>query len=171
MAVLETERLIVRPLSEKDADDYYDMMGNPNVMKLIPRSVMSRKESNHHLMGFVNADLNRSDTKAWAIETKLNHDFIGICAFLINAEGDHEIGYRLREKFWRNGFGTEIAKGLISFGFNHLNMDKITADVAVNNLNSVRILEKFMTSKKVFFNASDNCYDRRYEVFRKDWLH
>lgn len=169
MEIFETERLIVRNLNEKDSDNYYDMMGNVNVMKLIPREIMSREESDSHLMNFVRSD-ERVVKKVWAIETKANNDFIGICAFLINDVGDNEIGYRLREKYWRNGFGTEIAKGLISFGFDSLEMNKVTADVAVNNLNSVRILEKFMTLEREFFNESDNCYDRRYEVVRKDWL-
>ena len=78
----------------------------------------------------------------------------------------------MREKFWRKGFGTEIAKGLISFGFDKMKMKmkKITADVDTKNLNSVKILEKFMSSRKEFFNESDNCVDRRYEIL-KNKLH
>ena len=49
-------------------------------------------------------------------------------------------------------------------------MDKITADVDTRNLNSVKILEKFMTAKKEFFNQSDNCIDRRYEIIKNNWL-
>lgn len=49
-------------------------------------------------------------------------------------------------------------------------MDKITADVAIQNLNSIKILEKFMTAKKEFFNELDNCTDRRYEVLKNNWL-
>ncbi|MFT6184754.1 MAG: RimJ/RimL family protein N-acetyltransferase, partial [Flavobacteriales bacterium] len=68
------------------------------------------------------------------------------------------------------GFGTEFTKGLISFGFEELKFEKIIADVAVTNLNSVKILEKFMSVEKEFFNVSDNCVDRRYFVLRTDWI-
>ena len=164
MKIFETSRLIIRKLNEADADDYYDMMGNPNVMNLIPTKVMSREESDNHLGYFVNNNQKLLNTIVWAIETKDENEFIGICAFLKNDEKEDEIGYRLREKFWKQGLGTEIAKGLISYGFEELKMEKITADVAVKNLNSVKILEKFMTLKNEFFNESDNCMDRRYEI-------
>jgi ribosomal-protein-alanine N-acetyltransferase len=171
MIIFETDRLIIRKLKETDSDDYFDMMGNPAVMNMGPRKVMSREESDNHLEHFLNPNRDQSGIKAWAIEVKSGNEFIGLCAFLKNNENDDEIGYRLRERFWRMGFGTEIAKGLISFGFEHLEAKKITADVDTKNQNSVKILEKFMLVSKEFFNEADNCMDRRYEVLKSNWLH
>ncbi|PQJ21003.1 GNAT family N-acetyltransferase [Tenacibaculum sp. SG-28] len=170
MRIFETDRLLIRNLTKGDSEDYFDMMGNPNVMSLIPRQVMSRKESDKHLNNFVGKDQTLTDTKVWGIEVKTKNEFIGLCAFLKNNENEDEIGYRLREKYWRKGFGTEIAKGLIKFGFEELEMDKITADVDTRNLNSVKILEKFMVGVKEFFNESDQCIDRRYELTKNNWL-
>lgn len=170
MKIFETDRLIIRKLKEIDSDDYFDMMGNPNVMNMVPRKVMSREESDTHLNDFLKINHTQSDTKVWGIELKNGNEFIGLCAFLKNNESEDEIGYRLREKFWRKGLGTEIAKGLISFGFGQLQMEKITADVDTENQNSVKILEKFMSPNKEFFNESDNCIDRRYQILKNDWL-
>lgn len=103
-----------------------------------------------------------------AVVTKSETEFIGLCAFLKNNENDEEIGYRLREKYWRMGFGTEIAKGLIKFGFEQLKMNKITADVDIRNLHSVKILEKIMNPTKAFFNETDNCIDKRYEILKNN---
>ena len=169
MKIFETDRLIIRNLRENDSDDYFDMMGNPNVMNLIPRDVMSRKESDKHMNKFINSEQILTETKVWGIETKNKNEFIGLCAFLKNNENEDEIGYRLREKYWRKGFGTEITKGLIKYGFEELEMEKITADVATENLNSVKILDKFMIKTKEFFNEEDNCIDRRYEVLKNNW--
>lgn len=170
MTIFQTERLLIRTLKKDDSNDYFDMMGNPNVMNPIPRDVTSREESNDHLNNFLNAERTMSDKKVWAIELKSENKFIGLCAFLKNNENDDEIGYRLREKYWRKGFGTEVTIGLLKYGFNQMEMDKITADVDIRNLNSVKILEKFMTSKREFFNVSDNCTDRRYEIIKNNWL-
>ncbi len=145
MTIFETERLLIRTLIKDDADDYFDMMSNPNVMNPIPRNVMTRGESDSHLNNLVNTV---SDTTAWAIEIKSEKNFIGLCAFLINNENENEIGYRLREKYWKKGFGTEVTTGLLKYGFEQMKMNKITADVDIRNLNSVKILEKFMTAKK-----------------------
>jgi ribosomal-protein-alanine N-acetyltransferase len=170
MKIFETDRLIVRKLNKTDSDDYYDMMGNPKVMSLIPRQVMSRKESDKHLKDFMGSDQQQSNTKVWGVELKDRKEFIGLCAFLKNNEDEDEIGYRLREEFWGKGFGTEITKELISFGFEKMKMEKITADVDTNNLNSVQILEKFMSSEKEFFNESDDCIDRRYIILKNNGL-
>jgi ribosomal-protein-alanine N-acetyltransferase len=168
--IFETDRLIVRQLQESDQTAYFDMMGNPNVMSPIPRNVMTKEESNEHLNKFLNTEHTTSDTKVWAIEQRAENEFIGLCAFLKNNENDDEIGYRLREKYWGVGYGTEITKGLIDFGFRHLNTDLITADVYVDNLRSVKILEKFFKRDIEFFNTEDKCTDRRYKLTREEWL-
>ena len=146
------------------------MMGNPNVMSLIPRKIMSKDESDKHLAQFIKNNAQQISTKVWAIQLKAENEFIGLCAFLKNNENEDEIGYRLRENYWGVGYGTEITKGLIDFGFKHLNTDLITADVYVDNLRSIKILEKFFSRDIEFFNTEDQCTDRRYKLTRKEWL-
>ena len=170
MIIFQTERLLIRTLKNEDADHYFDMMGNPNVMSPIPREVMTKEESDAHLNMFIRKDLSVKNVKAWGIETKDKNEFIGLCAFLKNTENEDEIGYRLREKHWRKGFGTEVTVGLLNYGFDQMKMEKITADVDIRNLNSIKILEKFMSAQKEFFNESDNCTDRRYEIVKINWL-
>ncbi|BDD03925.1 GNAT family N-acetyltransferase [Aureibacter tunicatorum] len=169
MNLFETERLVVRSLSAEDADDYFDMNGNPNVMRLIPREAMSREDSDKHLQNFLDTDYARTDTKVYAIEAKGEKEFVGLAGMLKNNKGEDEIAYRLREKYWRRGLGTEIAEGLIEYVFFHMKTEVLTADVYVENRGSVKILEKFMTMREEFFNPSDNCTDRRYELQRSDW--
>ncbi|MBU2951356.1 GNAT family N-acetyltransferase [Tamlana agarivorans] len=170
MTIFETERLVIQQLKQSVSDVYFDMMENTNVMSLVPRPTMSRQESDAHLIKMISLYAEPSDTKVWGIALKSSDEFIGICAFLKNDAQEDEIGYRFREQFWNQGFGTELTKGLISFGFEEMAMQKITADVAIKNLNSVKILEKFMRVTMEFYNPSDNCTDRRYEVSKTDWL-
>lgn len=168
--IFETDRLTIRPLQESDRTAYFDMMSNPNVMSSIPREIMSKDESDQHLTKFINTYGQQAGPKVWAIELKSEKEFIGLCAFLKNNNDEDEIGYRLREKYWGVGYGTEVTRGLIDFGFNNLETDVITADVYVDNFRSVKILEKFFKKDIEFFNAEDNCVDRRYKLTRKEWL-
>lgn len=89
---------MIRTLKKEDAEDYFDMMRNPNVMHPIPREVMTREESDNHLNVFLTTEPKSSDKKVWAIKLKSENKFIGLCAFLKNNEDEDEIGYRLREK-------------------------------------------------------------------------
>lgn len=167
--IFETERLLVRALHLSDSDAFFDMMGNPNVMNPIPRPAMSRLESDAFLNKVMQSKTFNLDKEVRAIVEKKSNNFIGLCAFLKNNEQDDEIGYRLREQFWRQGYGTEITEGLIQYGFEVMKTPKITADVYVENIGSVKILKKFFRPVKEFFNEDDNCTDRRYELLKSDW--
>ena len=167
--IFETERLIIRALQTDDQEAYYDMMSNPNIMSLVPREPMDRATSDEYFRTQLHI-ANSSNTKVWAIDSKKGDSCIGLAAYLKNDQNEDEIGYRLRELFWGIGYGTEIAKGLIDFGFKHLNTDLITADVYVDNLQSVKILEKFFKRDIEFYNPEDKCTDRRYKLTRKEWL-
>jgi len=168
--IFETERLTVRILSPEDIDPFFDMMRNPNVMNPIPRPVMTRTESDAFLDKLISVKIDSPYKNVWAIVEKKSNSFIGLCAYLKNDENDDEIGYRLREQFWRIGYGTEITKGLIDYGFLEKGCIKITADVFIENIGSTKILNKFMSPLRDFYNDEDQCIDRRYELYKDDWL-
>ncbi len=161
--VFETDRLYVRKLNQKDQDTFYALKSNPNVTNPLPRKVLDKIESNKELEMLIELEKSTSKT-IWAICEKYNNELIGCCGFMKNNENNDEIGYQLRECFWGKGYGTEIAKGLIEFGFNVLNSSLITADVNIINKGSIKILNKFMKFEKEFYNENDNCIDQRFTI-------
>lgn len=168
--IFETERLIIRQFSPVDKDSFFDMMGNPKVMRSIPLATLTREESDLKLQEVIALYKMKSEKKIWAIDLKSNFEMIGLCGLIINSDHENEIAYRLREKYWKHGYGTEIAAGLIKYGFDKLHFDLITGDTYVHNLKSIKILEKFMLFNKEFYNEKDKCVDRRYKLYKKDWL-
>ena len=166
--IFETERLFVRRLQESDADLFFDLMSNPNVMNMVPEPVLNKEESNSQLKELIALEQS-TDIKIWSLCEKENNEFIGFAGLLKNAEGEDEIAYRIREQHWNKGFGTEITKGLIDFGFKNMNMELITADVYIENVRSIKILDKFFTMQKEFFNKEDNCIDRKYIIRKENW--
>lgn len=52
------------------------------------------------------------------------------------------IGYWIGKKYWNEGYGTELVKSLVCFGFAYLNLHRIYSRIMTENLASVRILEK-----------------------------
>ena len=166
--IFKTERLLVYSLKKSDSEGFFDMMGNPNVMLPIPQKFMTKPESDAKLDELIKLEKSTS-IKIWGLFESKSNDFIGICGFLKNNEDENEIVYRLREKYWGKGYGTEIAKELISFGFKNLNFNLITADVNIENIKSVKILDKFFNRDREFFNNQDNCIDRRYKLTNENW--
>lgn len=167
--IFQTERLLIRELITPDKYLFFEMMSNPNVMNPIPVKVMTQSESDLKFKELIERE-NPRLRNIWALTKKGNNGFIGLCGLLKNNEHDDEIAYRLMEKHWGKGYGTEIAKGLIGFGFDELCSYKMTADVNIANLKSIKILEKFLTPVKEFYNEKDKCFDRRYAVSKRDYV-
>ncbi len=146
------------------------MMGNTNVMNPIPLKALSQEESDKKLNKLIKLYDLISNRRIWAIDLKNNSEMIGLCGLIHNNDNENEIAYRFREKFWGLGYGTEIAKGLIDYGFEKMNFELITADTYILNKNSIKIIEKFMLFDKEFYNQKDDCIDRRYKLTKKNWL-
>ncbi len=171
MMIFETNRLVVRSLTMKDEVPFSAMMGNANVRRPIPRKVLTPEESNLKLKKLIRAE-QKDNNKIWAVVLKSTNEFIGLAGFVNNNDVvANELAYVFREKFWGNGYATEITEGLISYGFEQLNFDEIRADVCIDNIGSIKVLDKFLNRVKEVFNAKDNCMDRCYNLDKKDWKH
>ena len=167
--IFETERLIVRKLNESDIESFFDLMGNPEVTRPIPQEAKTREESDKLLQELIDLYAQQTEKKVWALDTVNGDRFIGLCGLIRNNDDEDEIAYRLREQYWGKSYGTEIAKGLIDFGFEQLNFATITADVNITNTKSVKILDRFLKRHHEFVNERDNCTDRRYKLTRAQW--
>jgi len=57
-------------------------------------------------------------------------------------KGQIDIGYGLMKSERRKGYGYEAVKALVKLGFEQENVRKIIADCLIDNIGSIRILEK-----------------------------
>jgi ribosomal-protein-alanine N-acetyltransferase len=53
-----------------------------------------------------------------------------------------EVSYRFFPKYWGNGYASEVVKAIIGLGFEHFDLEQISANVRKVNLASVRVLVK-----------------------------
>jgi len=80
----------------------------------------------------------------FAIESKEDKAFIGLFGFKIGNEKYKrgEVWFKLHSNHWNKGYGTEGLKRVINYGFDTLNLHRIEAGCAVENVGSVKVLEK-----------------------------
>ena len=166
--IFQTKRLFIRKLKSTDKELFFELMGNPNVMKPIPRNTLTKEQSDRRLEELIILEKSENN-KIWCLTLKNNSDLIGICGFVQTNEGQFEIAYSILEKCWKNGFGTELAKGLIKYSFEKLNLDKVIAEVNIENVYSIKILDGLMTHMYDTINTKDNCTDRYYELIKNNW--
>lgn len=145
---LETERLLLRPLELSDVDDMFDMDSNPNVHLYLGNNPLKTKEESLGYLKNIQNQYKVNGIGRFAMLTRDSKEFIGWCGlkFITEEENNHshfyEIGYRLKEEFWGNGYAYEAAKAWYEYAFNVLKVDTLYASAHIDNKGSRRILEK-----------------------------
>jgi RimJ/RimL family protein N-acetyltransferase len=144
---LETERLVLRQLTEADEDNLYNLNSDPAVMRFlnggkpISRDVI-RSEI---LPRFLHSYEGHKGYGVWAAIEKSTGDFLGWFSLRAQDGGsadEVELGYRLRASAWGKGYGTEGARSLIRKGFTELGVQRVFATTYQDNLASRRVMEK-----------------------------
>lgn len=141
---LETERLILRPWTEADAESLYECAKDPAVGPVAGwpphRSV---DESLNVIRNVLNgpqcyAICEKTDNKAiGAVELKLKGH-----TDMTQREDECELGYWLGRPFWGRGYMPEAAKTLLCYGFETLGMTTVWCGYYDGNDKSKRVQEK-----------------------------
>ena len=138
----QTERLFARELNMGDIPLFVKMQSNANVMKYITDRPKTKNESIHELEKIIHSYKKTNiEFLIMAVVRKDDNKFVGTCAIIKNDYGKHEIGYRFIEEYWGNGYGKEIAGGLIKFSFQSPSLKQIVAHVNKENCSSIKILD------------------------------
>ncbi|MCB0632796.1 MAG: GNAT family N-acetyltransferase [Saprospiraceae bacterium] len=161
--IFQTDRILVRYLQSTDVNGFHDLQSNPRVMQYTSGKAGSLEGNLTELHQLIEKYTTPGNTFwVWAMELLENEDFIGTCALILNEANECELGFRIREKYWGRGLGKEVAGPLIHYGFYTLKLDRIYGYVDKENIASMKILERFMTFEKEYYNEHFRCIDRKY---------
>jgi RimJ/RimL family protein N-acetyltransferase len=136
---IATERLVLREWREADIDFLWRINSDPEVMAYIgPRQ--SRGVVARSVAGEMAAQAEKGHCY-WPIERRSDGAFIGFCGLHpltvgMHAEGQIEIGWRLRRDSWGQGLAREAAVACLAWGFANLPVDAIWAKTVPANARS-----------------------------------
>lgn len=143
--LLITERLIMRDFVESDWETVLAYQQDPLYLRY--NEWMSRTPA--EVRGFVKMFLDHQQQIPrfkfqFAITLKTTGRLIGNCGVRrTSAEArEADIGYELHPAHWGNGYATEAARAVMTFGFTHMDLERIGAWCVADNLASARVLEK-----------------------------
>ena len=141
---LETERLLLRRISETDVEEILELRSDPKTMKYIPRPLVKTKEEAMAHFRMIDDKIENNEGINWAITIKGNPKLIGIIGhYRIQPENHRcEIGYMILPQYNGQGIITEAIKIVLEYGFNNLQMHSIEAIIDPENKASERVLQK-----------------------------
>ncbi|MDD3052017.1 MAG: GNAT family N-acetyltransferase [Candidatus Cloacimonetes bacterium] len=155
MYEFETDRLGFRQWQDRDKLPFAKMNSNAEVMKYFPNT-LTNKQSDEFVERIVNHFKNFG-YGLWAVDKKNTKEFIGYIGFLTATFVSDftpciEIGWRLDNRFWNNGFATEGAKKCLLYGFNILKFKDIYSFTSILNKQSIKVMEKIGLRRICTFN-------------------
>jgi ribosomal-protein-alanine N-acetyltransferase len=143
MNIFETERLIVRPFTADDYDNYFLLHGNPEVMQYI-RPAQIKEEADAKFEETILYAAPHPFLGRWAVDEKETGNFIG--SFVIvpipNDEEKIQLGYSFLPSKWGKGFATEVTKAGLEYFHHQTPLTEIYGVTETPNIASQKVLLK-----------------------------
>jgi len=144
-AVLNTERLSLKPMTEEDISFIVDLETRLETHQYETGEIPTSEKASEQCRWFIdNQKLLPAEGAVKYIIKNMGAERVGYVSLVCNWEvtREWEIGYGLLSEFWGNGYATEAVHKVISFGFEKLNIHKLMAFINAENRNSVALAKR-----------------------------
>ena len=143
LAYIETEHFCLRPLSVSDAADFFAVASDPRTSAYLLWKPHADIDFTKRYLKRLCELYEKKEFFDYAAVLKSENKVIGTGGYSsIDAPNRAaEIGYVLHPDYWGKGYATELAKELISFGFDELDLNRIYARYMIGNVASRRVMD------------------------------
>lgn len=140
---METERLFFRLYEEKDKADFINLFTDAVVMKYVGDGVLTTEQAEAFWQKLFEKLYPRA-ANIWAVFAKEDLRYVGYAGIFPRPtkKEDWEFVYFLNQNAWGKGYATEIARRLVEFAFQDLNLPQVFATVDDEHAASIRVLKK-----------------------------
>ena len=140
--IAETDRLLLRELTPEDAFHFYSLNEDPEVLKFTGDDpFVDLAEATRFLEQYKPYAL--YGMGRWAVIEKITNEWLGWCGLKFHPDGQWvDLGFRFYRRFWGMGYATESSMASLKYGFEKLNVKAIIGRARVENLASIRVLQK-----------------------------
>jgi RimJ/RimL family protein N-acetyltransferase len=146
---LETDRLLLRPFDQADADAAYAVLEtHPDVWKHDPGFQRTREQRAAIIAKY--ATMNQADgCGTLAVVSKATQQLIGYVGLQLYilprsplATPEVELYYKLGRDFWGQGYAAEASRRMLDFAFGVLRLRRVVTITAAGNDESIRLLRR-----------------------------
>lgn len=142
--ILESERLLLRPLTVNDAETAFaNWTSDPAIAKFMRWELHKSVSETQEWLASEEALVEGDEVYNWGFILKDTGELIGSGGLVfIESKGMYELGYNIMRKYWNQGLTTEAAKAIVDFGKNELRQTKFYCCHAKDNPASGKVMTK-----------------------------
>ena len=141
---LETERLTLRPWTERDAEELYSLASDPDIG---PMTGWEPHSDSEHSRSVIDNILTRPGT--FALVEKATGRIVGCMSLSFGEDAtirvepsESELGFWIGKPYWNRGFATEAANRMLEYAFTEQGCDKVWCLCLEANVRCIRVQEK-----------------------------
>ncbi len=141
--ILETERLVLSPVTSQDAALLFPVMADPEVMAHVDAALMDDPDI---ALAFVEGqvgEMERDEALYWSVRTAADQRYLGACD-LSDIDWRHhraEVGFILARPAWGQGYGYEAMQAVLAHAAS-LGLRRLWARTQVGDNASEKLLVK-----------------------------
>lgn len=155
----ETGRLILRDWREEDWPRFFAATNTPAVMRwlggLLDAEGMAAQRARVEACG------ERNGFCFWAVERKSDGELLGFCGLKradapgSTVAGEVEVGWRLREDAWGQGYAKEAARAALGLAFGRFGADEVVALTITENEGSWGLMKRLGMRRRAELDYAD----------------
>lgn len=154
--VIETERLLLREVTEEDARDIFILRSDPEVIKYVDRAPAVSLDEALQFIRMIKGMLSDGKGICWAITLKDSDQLIGTVDIwrIIPEHLRAEIGYALHPGHHGKGIMKEALRAALHYGFHTMRLHSVEANVNPANSASIKLLERMDFVREAYFKEN-----------------
>ena len=177
--MIETARLRLRDWTEADIEPFIRHTNTPAVMRWLG-GVKPAEEHRRIIRERVLSWQAERGFTFWIVERKADGALLGFCGLkLADAEGspiegEFEIGWRLREDAWGQGYAREAAQATLDFAFDRLDAQRVVSVTFPQNEASWGLMLRLGMTRRADLDYDDQRFPDLnptivYAIAREEW--
>jgi RimJ/RimL family protein N-acetyltransferase len=142
--ILTTQRLLLRPLAQRDAAAVFTMMADDETMRFWDWPAFSDRNIVNEIVAGQLAEVRAGDALYWAVTLAGDDHALGVCD-LSDIDMHHrraEIGFLFARVHWGNGYATEAMEKIVAQAFGPLGIERLCARFHADNDASKTLLAR-----------------------------
>lgn len=144
MPDISTERLLLRRMTMKDAQDIFEYSRDPLVAQHVLWDAQRHISEAKEYVRYMNRRYRDDLPSSWGIIDKASGRLVGTIGYMMHSEENAsvELGYSLARWVWGKGYATEALRAVIDYTFETMDVNRIEAQHEIDNPASGRVMEK-----------------------------
>lgn len=173
--LLATDRLVLRPPHDEDAEELTSLANNINIARMLAH--MPHPYRRNDAEAFIErAKRNEGRACIYSITEAESGRLVGIGSLHeIQGEPEPHLGYWIGEPYWGKGYATEAARSLVDLYFKVTSRPILLVSARVNNEASIKIIKKcggkyLRSSEETHPLLGEKQQLEHFEITRESWM-